>query len=322
MIIFPYKAGKLYDDGLRFVVQNIRQSVVEKDDDALILCCGTTGTGKTSLMFHAYEEYDAEGATIDQVALTRKDFAGALKTAKDAPGLRFAGYDESNVNKRDSTTRFNKVVIDLYFSIRGLRIFHWWNNPSVDYIDKVFIEERLKGVIFIFTKDKKRPRLYYYFRKRDILALYERVGDLKLRTLKKHARRYAYYRGWFLPYNGRLWAEYLKKKDERMAEKVEEFFAEYGGELVARPELQKELGVSRSTINEWESRARAEGVLGPEHIKINGAGRVFYTQEGRRALIDFKDSLKRLKTKVRGEGVRNGRLGRASSSISNAGVEG
>lgn len=295
MIIFPYKPGQLYDDGLIYVIRGVQRGIVEKDDDGFLVACGDTGTGKTSLMFHAYELYDPEGATVDQVALTRKDFAGSLKTAKHQPkGRRFCGNDEANVNKRDSLTKFNKAVVDLYFSIRGLGILHWWNNPSIEYLDKVFIEERIKGVFFIFTKDKKRPRLYYYFRKVDLLGLLEKAGDLKPRTLKKYAAKYAYYRGWFLPYAGRLWADYLVKKQLRMEDKVESFFAEYGGDLVSRPEYAQSKGVATDTVYGWEKKALEAG-LDPSQVVRNGGDRVYYTQEACRFMDDLQTTNKKRK---------------------------
>lgn len=259
MIKMPYKPNQPFDDGFRFVIKAARKAIEEKNDDFLVIGVGFTGSGKSNQLLEGYEEFAGEEATVEQIALTRRDFATSLKRAKESKTARFVGYDEANVNKRDSLTKWNKKVLDLYWSIRGLRIFHWWCNPSLDFIDKPFIEERIKGVFFVFTKDVKRPRLYYYFRKKDILAVYEKAGDLKLKTLKKYGKKYAYYRGWFRPYKGRLLEDYLKKKEDRMEEKVEEFFDEYGGDIKNMTDTAKDMNLSLRTINRYAKYGVANG---------------------------------------------------------------
>lgn len=266
----PYKSGQPYDDGFKFVIAAAKKAITEKNDDFLVMGVGFTGTGKSNQLLHGYELFAEEEATVEQIALTRKDFASSLKRAKESQTVRFVGYDEANVNKRDALTKWNKQVLDLYWSIRGLRIFHWWCNPSLDFIDKPFIEERIKGVFFVFTKDVKRPRLYYYFRKKDILALYEKTGDLKLKTLKKHGKKYAYYRGWFRPYTGRLLQEYLAKKESRMEEKIEEFFNDYGDNNYNLTDAGKILGVGAPTVKKWCKLGQQQHLT--DGIVINASG--------------------------------------------------
>ena len=283
MIIAPYRTDKPYDIGLEKVVATVKRTILEKDDDFFIICTATRGAGKTTLMFHFYEEYaGVSNASVAQVALTRPDFARAIKTAKDMKLHRFVGYDEANVSKRDALTKWNRAVMDLYYSIRGLQMFHWWNNPSAEMLDKPFIEECVKGLIFIFTKDIKRPRLYYYFTKDDLLDLLEKHGNLKHRTLKKYAKQYAYYRGWFKDYNGPLKTAYLAKKMDRMEQKVDDFHTEYGledGKTIAA--YSKSSGISESTgktiyLYGVESGLLQEG----EHFARNKLGKPIFTQKG------------------------------------------
>jgi hypothetical protein len=194
----PYTRHRKYDIVFEQMIKNVRDAILNKDDDYVLLCAGTTGTGKSSLMLWGYELYAEELATVDNIGLTRESFANALKYASTLEGKgRFCANDEANISKREALTKYNRELIDLYFSIRGLKIFHWWNNPSIDMIDKPFIEERIKGLIYIATKDADVPRVYYFFRKRELLRIWEKYQSLKLPLLKKIARQYAYYKGWF-----------------------------------------------------------------------------------------------------------------------------
>jgi len=282
MIIAPYQSGASFDPFFPKVIKNIETAISDKDDDWLTICVGLPGTGKTHLMLHGYTIFAGEKADIDQVSLNRLDFATSMKSAKDSKTKRFVGYDEANVSKREALTKWNRELIDLYLAIRGLHIFHWWNNPSLEMLDKPFIEERVKGVIFIFTKDVNRPRLYYYFRKDDILDLLEKHENLKLRTLKKHAKQYAYYRGWFKPYAGPLLPAYLAKKESRMEQKVDDFFSAYGTEENSTiPGFAKAQGIDERTAKKYFDYGVESAILREkEHYVLTGLKRVRLTPKG------------------------------------------
>ena len=289
----PYDRNRLYDVMLEKIIIGKRKSLPLKDDDFFVLCVGDTGTGKSSLLMHAYELFDPEGCDARFIGLNNQDHARALNEARKKKELRFCAHDEANVTKRSSITRYNKAIIEVYFQIRGLQIFHWWNNPSADVIDKVFIKERLKGLIFIFTKDVDRSRLYYYFTKKDLLDLYDKFGNLDRKTLKDNAKKYAYYQGWFRAYKGKLLSEYLKKKDEKMNSSVSDFFEEWGEEKTyTQEELSKQLGVSRETIRRYKHKLAEDGtlVLG-EDYKENVTGRFFFTSSALEKFRDFLSSM-------------------------------
>jgi hypothetical protein len=278
----PYETGRLFDRFTEQLMKGMGDKLDTSDDDNLIVCTGTAGTGKSSLMLHSYESYAGGAACIDAIGLNRKDHALSLAYARDQPRLRFCGFDEANVNRRNAMTTENKDLLGLYYSIRGLRIFHWWNNPSIEMLDKPFIEERIKGVIFIATKDKLRPRVFYYFTKQGLLSLLEKQGNLKHRTLKKFAKDYAFYKGWFKKYDGRLYKDYLAKKQGHMSNYVDEYIEKYASEDVkTQAEVAKEFGVSPNTIKNWHEKLEGQGnLVEDKHFVRNAAGHRKYYQEG------------------------------------------
>jgi len=280
MIKTIVEEGRDYDRNFENVISSISTSTNENDDDFLLLAIGATGTGKSMLMLHGMELYMKDKATVKHIGLNRQSFASALKLSKSEPLPRFCGNDEANISKRDALTKYNKDLIDLYFAIRGLNIFHWWNNPSIDMLDKHFIKERIKGVIYITTKDRNRPRVYYYFRKEDLLKMLEKYGNLELRTIKKIRKEYAYYKGWFKDYKGNLLKSYLDKKGHRMNEKVDDFFLNYGqGEdMISAVNLRKELGISRSAGYQYEKELLGRELITGQDMKVSSSGRKFYTK--------------------------------------------
>jgi hypothetical protein len=209
--------------------------LTEKDDDILVLCVGETGSGKSMLMLHAYDEFAGEEAIIDNISFNRENLADNLDRIKSLPKhLRFNGYDEANVSKRDATTKFNKALLDVYYTIRGLNIFHWWSNPSLEMIDKPFIKDRVTGVFLITTKSMDRPRTYYYFKKEKLLQIFKKYNNLDYETLNRVKKKYASYKGWFKDYTGVLKQPYLDKKNPRMDEKLLEFKAKFGTKVDRR----------------------------------------------------------------------------------------
>lgn len=298
MQIMPYKPKEDYDDGLKLLAKSATTFLRDQNDDNLIIAIGPRNTGKSMLMLHMMQMFMGKEASVDYIGLNRQQFAEALKRAKDKPNLpRFCANDEANISKRDAMTKFNKRVIDLYYSIRGLKIFHFWCNPSLDMLDKPFIEELVKGIILITDKSDDRPRVYYYFRKKGILKILNKYGDLKLDTIKKVRKKYSWYRGWFRDYDGPLRAAYEEKKTARMNFKVDDFFNEYGNvdDKLSRKELKTALGISNDvTLWNYEQKLTETGALKENDIRRTATGRVFYSKECLKKFEDMaKENLKR-----------------------------
>lgn len=280
MIVPRYNPMWKYDDNLPRIINGVENIIKSGEDDFLILIVGDTGCGKSHLMLHIMEMYLGDMASVDYIGLNRQSFANALKRASTASLPRFLAHDEAAISKRDSLTKYNKHLIDLYMSIRGLKIFHVWCNPSANMIDKMFIEERLRGLIHITTKDINNPRVYYYYQKKGLLKIWNKYSNLKLDLLKKVKHEYSFSKGYFKRYEGRLLGDYLKMKDVRMAEKVEEFYLNYGKtqDMISFTELSNTLGIPKKTLNEYELEMSQNSVLSPDDIHRTPTQRKFFSK--------------------------------------------
>src|SRR6056297_131104 len=168
----PYNLSRNFDIYTEKTVHAIKKHIKEKDDDYLVLLIGDTGSGKSTLMLHMYECYDSEGCSVEYIGVDNETHAKALQKAKDKELPRFVADDEANVNKRGAMTRKNRDKLDLYMAIRGLNIFHVWCNPSIDIIDRPFVEERIKAVCYV-VKDQGRKRtdarVFYWFKRKAVI---------------------------------------------------------------------------------------------------------------------------------------------------------
>ena len=254
-----------YDEWLEKSIDSVQTHIVNNNDDNLLLIVGDTGSGKSNLALHIMERYLGNKASVDFIGLNKPSIAAGLKDVTEQPLPRCFLVDEANISKRDSLSKFNKDIIDLYSSIRGFQIFHIWCNPSLNMLDKFFIEERIKGIIYCTAKTPY-VRVYYYFPKKKILEIFNKYGHLKLPLLYKIRKKYAYYRGWFKEYTGPLRAAYEDKKDNRMTEKINTFYDKWSGsncknDMLTAAAVSRVLGLHTSTVYSYLRELSKNGIL-------------------------------------------------------------
>jgi hypothetical protein len=232
MKIGTYDKSKFCDKELIDIMRLINDKITKNDDDCLLLNIGVTGSGKSTLSALQYSilcEIRKTDINPNNIVLTKMDFADSIgKLNKVEKKDRVIIYDELELSKRNSMTKWNKEIMGLYFKIRGLNCLHIWNHPSLEMVDKAFIQEKINGVFFIIDKHKDKPRRYLFFRKKDILALLGKHKKLHLEVLKEHGREYAFYMGFFGKYDGVLMERYRDIKESGMNDAIKAFQKKYG----------------------------------------------------------------------------------------------
>jgi ABC-type dipeptide/oligopeptide/nickel transport system ATPase component len=257
------ESGALYDENFERLAEKIRHERLGNDDDVMLLIVGETGTCKSAFALHLGSLIGKENFTIDNVSIDKETFPGMLSHVKQIRHPRVAVNDEANINRRNALTKYNKNVLEVYLAIRGFNIVHLWNNPSLEILDRPFVEERINGVILITTKSKDKPRIYYYFPKAGIIKILDKYKNLKIPTLKKVRRKYAAFRGWFRDYNGDLKEAYLKKKNERMNAVVDNFFDQHGEKdeyTYKGTDIARELGMNPNTMSKRAKQLVERGI--------------------------------------------------------------
>lgn len=248
-LVVKYQKGLGVDPMIPAYARKCQEKTIKKDNDLLILLTGVTGSGKSTLLYWILSHY-VDNINIDFVALSKEKYAQALFQAKATKKPRYVAYDEALVIKRSSLTKWNKELVELQQQIRGKNICQFWCTPSVDMLDKHFLNEVADGLFFVYTKNT--PRYYMYFQKEAIQEILEKHKNLSHNTLVKYGKRYAYYIGWFEKYDGDGWQEYLRLKNKSMDGAIEGFYNRWAkGELYSGAKSAELLGVARSTLYDW-----------------------------------------------------------------------
>jgi phage anti-repressor protein len=279
------------DDNLIKIINNVKRNIIKKDDDAVYLIVGSTGVGKSNLALHMQELYMGEKSSVENVALNRSSFADAIHRVAQEPMPRALLYDESNINKRESGTKFNREIIDLFMAIRGMNIFHVWCSPSLDQVDKFFIKEKIKGV-FLCVGKTPNVRTYYFFKMSSILYLLSKHKNLTLPILSKYAYKYAYYQGFYKEYIGELKKAYLSKKHERMMEKIVHFrnlFSDEKDKSISGLQLRKMLQVHRNTFKTYfYELIKANKIKENEDFRRVGSNRLVFDKKVLPLFVDLQ----------------------------------
>lgn len=247
VFIAKYNDDYKVDEQLIKLIRYIRDKIQYNNDDGLILNVGMTGSGKSNLSALQYILYcvDTEPKP-EHIVLTMKDFANMIgRLSKIPKNERVIIYDELELSKRSSMSRWNKDVMTLYFKIRGLNCLHIWNHPSLEMVDKAFIKERINGVFVVLDKSKDRPRRYAFLRKKDVLDMFDKYKTLNIEVLKKHAQEYAYYLGSFGRCDHHIMERYSSIKADGMEDAIKTFMKKYGD----KPKRKVKDGVNDETKN-------------------------------------------------------------------------
>lgn len=289
-----YKEGAPVGPVFQRLIKQSHVTMMEKNDDFVFVIAGTTGSGKSSLGLWTYETIDPEGS-IEQVGLTRSDFAKLLHRASTLPRpKRYAQNDEGKLNRREWNNDWSREVLEIYHDIRGLNIWHTWCTAMPNLLDREFVKERVKGFAFVYTKGTTSRR-FLYFTRDDLLKFMDRNdGKLSMDLLKKYGRTFASLDSYFTAYKGPLWDEYEEKKEERMTERVTEFYKKWGMEGKSARQLGGELGVSKNTVISKTAKLVKEGLMASgEDFSVSPTGQYQFTPSGedKLKLYGFSENL-------------------------------
>ncbi len=220
------------DDMLKRVVGVMQTEALKGTNDNIILITGENDAGKSTLAHHLHCLYRMGPALVENVAFDQEQMANLLNKNLSNPDVkeRVVHYDEFKAASRSAMTKWNKDIIDLFFSIRSDKGFHLWCNPSAQQIDKVFIEERITCLIYVYKGKAKNKRRYHLIAKSGLIRLLGEYGNIKQETLQAHGAEYAIIKqGDFKRYRDKEFLEaYEKLKDDRNELKRREFAEQYG----------------------------------------------------------------------------------------------
>jgi len=266
-----------HDDVLPKLIDKVKDQIINHDDDILYCIIGMTGTGKSMLGLHIHELYMGEEASADYIALEQSTYAKVYGEVIDKPQPRIAVYDEGNVNRRSSLSKFNKSIMDLFMKNRDLNIFHLWATPSLQQLDQYFVKERIRGVFYCPSRTGNiRP--YYFISRNRMLQILKKYNSLDENLLRKVVKSYALYKGWYKDYQGPIRPAYNELKKSEAYESSKEWtktWTKKKEENLTSAEVTQELGISSDSLRRYKREGLTEG----EDYTMSEAGRYLYTPQ-------------------------------------------
>lgn len=257
--------GMLYEVEL---LKKYVEYVKEKKQNFTVLIVGATGSGKSTLMLHSWDIWTNGAMDLDLLAYDKMTTANVVKKGAEKGKFTFLAFDELDLSSYDALSKFNKKFIWVMKHIRGKQLITFACAPTLNDIDKRFWSESLCDyVAFVYAPQSR----FYWISYKQLVAIHEKYGDLKLKTLADVASKYADFDCYFNQYTGEVWEEYSKLKEIGMDDVVEEFYEEFGkGERLSLAKAAKRIGYSVPTVKKYALKGIEEKAL-PESLR-KGSG--------------------------------------------------
>lgn len=273
----PYNYSEKHDEYLTKLVNAARDDIKDNNDDRLYIVVGPTGVGKSMLAFHIVDDYTLGEVHMDYLAASRESFAVAIKKLKDKFEQGNKGlplwFDEADSDNLEQNAKWNKRLFSLYMKIRFLNGFHIWCWPSLKAVDRRFVEERVNGIFFCYTKEQNKPRSYAFFPKQSILRMIDNKLPLNYFNLRKQKEKYAAWIGKYRDYTGKLKEEYLKIKHDGGFDAVDDFFNDFGDDKevkekngYTRADIEKRSGFSKGKFDYHWNEGKKKGLISQEDL--------------------------------------------------------
>jgi len=243
-------------------------------EDSWYLVCSAEGGGKSTLILHAADCYDAVikelspdkfiETPIENITMNIKDFEKRMhETQREA----FLAMDEASELSSDRMSGKESREFKQKLTIIRFRLFMGFiafTNPM--HLGYYFREDRVRGVFIL-----KHPGVAYYYANSpqnphftDILERWEK--DNKTKSIKRLTNYAPDFIMRYPDYNGRLWKAYLKRKEQN-ADKIMATNIDIEGEtegMMLPSEAAERAHVSKQVISKW----MREGKLASKNVGI------------------------------------------------------
>src|SRR6056297_2099685 len=245
-----------HDDVLPKLIDKVKDQITNHEDGIRYCIIGMTGTGKSMLGLHIHELYMGEESSAEYIALEQSTYAKVYGEVIDKPQPRIAVYDEGNVNRRSSLSKFNKSIMDLFMKNRDLNIFHLWATPSLQQLDQYFVKERIRGIFYCPSRTGNiRP--YYFISRNRMLQILKKYNNLDENLLRKVVKSYALYKGWYKDYQGPIREGYNKLKRSEAYDSSKEWtktWSKNESKNLNSRQVQNHLGISLDSIGNYRKQ--------------------------------------------------------------------
>lgn len=259
------------DNKTKTILKRQRYLNEHKDADAFYLIAGYNNTGKSTLGHHLHALWSEGEPNAGYCSFDPEQFAGRLGLAMAEKKVKnkVAHWDEANFTGRGAMSKYNRDVIDLYWSNRSEHGLHLWCNPSIEYLEKVLVKERVTAVFLIHRGEFGNPskRKFSLITRKSLQNLWKKEKKIDLDTLEREAKKYQLYEGWFYDYpRNDFLKKYISEKAARNKFKNDQLKANHAADTMTIPKTAAMLGVTRQTVSKHLKELDKQGKLSLDEI--------------------------------------------------------
>lgn len=244
--------------------------IINTEDDWVQIITGDTGSGKSLLTLDLFDEWNKKYFSNDSdkhktflgFSTTDEKFVMALGIFKREPGRRIV-HDEaiSLLYRKNAITKKNKATNMLFKQIRGLQFYFDLVAPQIHRIDKEFVEDRVKSLIYV--EKRKNKRIAHYFTQprahkliNELEQMNKNRADKDMVTHIKYCKTEPLFSCEIKEYNGRFRELYKPKKRENMENAILEAQAVVLGKSVMgeQEKMSKALEIKKLISKGWKKK--------------------------------------------------------------------
>lgn len=221
-------------------VKKILDIAVEKqkeDCDSVFVVVGRERSGKSTFTLHCM---DYLGATPDQIVVDKNKLGETLKKLKDGDAFHFDEAADGLFSK-DAQSWWNKNLEKLFMIAGAKKLITFLVIPDFFLLSPYFREKRISGLFII----KKRGVVCFYTKRKIdyINYLHKRYRIDRINVSES-------FYDFFPNYEGRLLAEYLVKKNEKINSFID-FFSQNSFTAPPKQGITKKQQVVELLSNGW-----------------------------------------------------------------------
>lgn len=187
---------------LREDLENIRKEIVERDKDFVMVVSGQEGIGKSCCALNICKQFDPDFSVKD-IVFTTKEFIQRVKESRPGKAILI---DEGGIQffSRDSMTTRVKNSVKLLTGCRKYNLLIVVCVPSFFILDKYIRDHRVGCLVNVYERGR-----FVVFGK-------EQVEQITKDNQGKQYYPDPYYSGTYTKLWGKLWKDYVEKKEAEM----------------------------------------------------------------------------------------------------------
>ena len=232
-------------DVLKNYMKKEHELMLKEKSDRVVVISGYEGSGKSYLAMDLHEYWYTkvlEDSTDEDIKKTfcfsDVDWAKALVHSKEKPCFMITHDEAVNIlYRKEASTKKNKEINKGFKKFRGKQWYHLMLIPQMHRMDKEMVEDRVRGLLFVFMYNGSRYVALYTKKRLDsLIAEISRMIDSTAKDVKSRPQVLNCATDPAIickipMYEGKMLMEYAQSKEHNMNDSVDAIEEVLSGKL-------------------------------------------------------------------------------------------